>query len=205
MLEDTHTESEIRNEYVPGQKGRGAGALARKYGVDYKVILRVVGGGNLKVLRGATVWTDEMNATLTQLWNVEQLTSAKIGEAMGMSKNAVIGRARRLGLDVRNPVQCSIDQKRSSPRKPKPVRKISITAEFLPNQRVPEFKTEPLDLRGSKAWEPLPGLSPISLLETTPRTCAWPVTGGFCGGSVHKGSWCEAHCKIGYRSAPVEA
>lgn len=203
MLEDAHTESDIRNEYVPGQKGRGAGALARKYGVDYKVILRVVGGGNLKVLRGSTVWTDEMNAMLTRLWNVERLTSSKIGAEMGMSKNSIIGRARRMGLDVRNPVQCSIDQKRSSPRKPKPVRKISITAEFLPNQRVPEFKTEPLDLRGSKAWEPLPGRIPITLMELVPRSCRWPCNGGFCGCETTKGSWCDEHRKIGFRKVEV--
>lgn len=45
-------------------------------------------------------WTEEQDATLRQLWS-DGLSTAKIGEKMGVTKNAVIGRAHRLALAPR--------------------------------------------------------------------------------------------------------
>lgn len=45
-------------------------------------------------------WTPELIATLESLWNAG-LTTTEIGRRMGMSKNAVIGKAHRLGLSGR--------------------------------------------------------------------------------------------------------
>ncbi len=47
-----------------------------------------------------TAWTPERVATVTRLWN-EGLTTAEIGRAVGMSKNAVVGKAHRLQLPPR--------------------------------------------------------------------------------------------------------
>lgn len=72
-----------------------------------------------------TTWTPERIATVTRLWN-EGLTTAEIGRAIGMSKNAIVGKAHRLQLPPR---PSPIRQGKSTPsapvaangRKPAPV------------------------------------------------------------------------------------
>ncbi|MCP4395006.1 MAG: global cell cycle regulator GcrA-like protein [Alphaproteobacteria bacterium] len=45
-------------------------------------------------------WTDEMVEELSLLWQ-EGLTTGEIGKKLGVSKNAVVGKAHRLGLEGR--------------------------------------------------------------------------------------------------------
>lgn len=56
-------------------------------------------------------WTHEAVDTLRQLWTDRSVTTEGIGIRLGMSKNAVIGKARRLGLPFRR-----------NPTPPKPTR-----------------------------------------------------------------------------------
>lgn len=52
-------------------------------------------------------WDDKADAKLRALW-AEGLSTAKIGERMGITKNSVIGRAHRLGLPGRaSPIQAA--------------------------------------------------------------------------------------------------
>lgn len=53
----------------------------------------------MALARGGT-WTAELDARLRALWG-EGLSGATIGARLGVSKNAVIGRARRLRLPAR--------------------------------------------------------------------------------------------------------
>lgn len=46
------------------------------------------------------VWTEERIADLVRLWN-EGLTTGEIGKQLEVSKNAVVGKAHRLGLTGR--------------------------------------------------------------------------------------------------------
>lgn len=46
------------------------------------------------------VWTDDRIAKLKKLW-AEGLTTGEIGKRLGVSKNAVVGKAHRLGLKSR--------------------------------------------------------------------------------------------------------
>ena len=63
-----------------------------------------------------TAWTPERGATVTRLWN-EGLTTAEIGRAVGMSKNAVVGKAHRLQLPPR---PSPIRRGKSYPSTPRP-------------------------------------------------------------------------------------
>lgn len=47
-------------------------------------------------------WTPERIATLIALWN-ESLSTSEIGRRLGITKNAVIGKVHRLGLQQRRP------------------------------------------------------------------------------------------------------
>jgi GcrA cell cycle regulator len=52
-------------------------------------------------------WTDEQNKKLIELWN-RGLATSEIGRLLGTTKNAVVGKAHRLGLKKR---QSPIKQK----------------------------------------------------------------------------------------------
>ncbi len=63
--------------------------------------------------------------------------------------------------------------------------------------RPPAFKVMP-DLP-PETWAPIHG-EPVSLMEN--EGCKWPVDGGCCGGTIAKKSYCDAHYRVAYRSAP---
>ena len=63
-------------------------------------------------------WTPELIESLQNLWN-DGLTTTEIGRRLGMSKNAVIGKAHRLGLNGRpSPIR------RETARQARPARRI---------------------------------------------------------------------------------
>ena len=47
-----------------------------------------------------TIWTQELVTQLSSLWQ-QGLSTAEIGRRLGVSKNAVVGKAHRLALDPR--------------------------------------------------------------------------------------------------------
>ncbi len=62
-------------------------------------------------------WTDEMVAELTKLWE-EGLTTGEIGKRLGISKNAVVGKAHRLNLQSRpSPIKQSVVKKKKEETK----------------------------------------------------------------------------------------
>jgi GcrA cell cycle regulator len=85
--------------------------------------------------RGPTEWTPERNATLRNLWN-EGVSSGQIAARLGMSKNAVIGRAHRMHLASRgSPIVRHMDPAVAAARaaarvaaRPKPTR---LTAHLI--------------------------------------------------------------------------
>ncbi|EKV31288.1 hypothetical protein C882_3661 [Caenispirillum salinarum AK4] len=62
------------------------------------------------------VWTDERIELLKTLWG-EGLTTGEIGKRLGVSKNAVVGKAHRLGLKGR-PSPIKRTRKAAKPEKP---------------------------------------------------------------------------------------
>lgn len=72
----------------------------------------------------SVVWTDERVEELKRLWG-EGLTTGEIGKALDVSKNAVVGKAHRLGLKGRpSPI------KRGKPQRTKPEPKIRSVIEL---------------------------------------------------------------------------
>jgi len=70
------------------------------------------------------VWTDERIDELKALW-AEGLTTGEIGKRLGVSKNAVVGKAHRLGLKGRpSPIKRTKPSRPAAPAPKEPEPKI---------------------------------------------------------------------------------
>ncbi len=122
-------------------------------------------------------WTEAQIADLKRLWTAGHSTS-QIGTVLGVSKNAVIGKAHRIKLPPRpSPIRHS-----SEPKKPKP-------APFP--KRVPKIQRRLI----FKPTRPRNGAP----------SCLWPIGDPgdadfhFCGGETVTGRpYCPEHCARAY-------
>ena len=126
----------------------------------------------------APPWTPDMEAKLRELWPLG-LSCSKIAKEIGVTKNAVIGKAHRLQLLKRREVGARVFK---PPRKPKPRRKrIPVSAKPKPL---------PPPLRA-------PDCKPVTLMELGGCMCRYPVGDGFyCGDATDKTFciWHAARC-----------
>ena len=91
-------------------------------------------------------WTEERIATLTKMWEGGATASEIATELGGVSRNAVIGKAHRLGLKARpSPVKAN-DKKKAAAKKeavPKPAAKAKVKAPPVKKAKEPEAPKEP--------------------------------------------------------------
>ncbi len=137
-------------------------------------------------------WTDERVGKLRKLYSLGW-SASKIAVALGcVSRNAIIGKANRLGLPA---------AKKESCRKPKVTRKVGdpkpVASVPRPVPEVPEIIPEPVAKR-------------LSVFELTTQTCKWPIgdpRGGefyFCGCPTGlKRVYCSHHEQVAYKPAVV--
>lgn len=143
-------------------------------------------------------WTPERSELVRKYWS-EGLSASQICARIGnTTRNAVIGRVRRMGLDFR---VTKVQAKRQRP--PQPPRLARCKPE---HQRPIEFRGPPKD----PAPMPLPAaddIARVSLIDLEPHHCRFPVgepTQGFCGCPKVPGvSYCEGHMARAYRVSPV--
>jgi GcrA cell cycle regulator len=144
-------------------------------------------------------WTEERIALLKS-WIDSGLSCGQIARELGVSRNAVIGKAHRLGLSRFKGADC----------------------ERIPQQRVPRVARLrlPARRRAPLAWAAAPKLAaaemPIELpvesanrcsfLELQQWHCRWPISEpgavdfGFCGNEPIGGlPYCRAHARMAYR------
>lgn len=147
-------------------------------------------------------WTAEAEKTLRELWPDPKMSCAMIAERMDVTRNMVIGKARRLGLGpkVSDHAKTNTRLKHPPPKpkvfKPKPKRNFGGVWNNYPGI------TEPYTPRTIEAS---PTLSK-SILSVAGEECRWPThedaeTGGhrFCGHPSANGKpYCEAHCRLAY-------
>jgi GcrA cell cycle regulator len=142
-------------------------------------------------------WTTERIALLKN--RIEAgFSRGQIAREMGMSRNAVIGKANRLGLfGVRGPVQqLDPSAKIARPRK-------------VTQRRILQALRANLQL----AFTEVVGdcANRCSLLELQQWHCRWPISDpgaegfGFCGNNPVKGlPYCAAHARMAYRPGTRE-
>jgi GcrA cell cycle regulator len=169
-------------------------------------------------------WSDEAIVRLRSLWD-EGHSTAEIGRRLGMSKNAVVGKAHRLDLPARpSPIRRGGD---GTPRPKRPsVRRPPVAGPTLPPlASLGEAETAALRRRQAMARTPSHAPSPASgqaarapivtpaprLQAVAPRpygrviTCCWPIgepgtlSFRFCDEpSVPGKPYCDAHAELAY-------
>jgi GcrA cell cycle regulator len=144
-------------------------------------------------------WTDEREKKLRELW-ADGLSCSRIArEIGGITRNAVIGKAHRLGLDKRQD-RINPQRARSAPRPrrvPSPHGNAARRA-----ARIVNFEPEPFVPRAV----PLPSLG-LPVEEWTALTCKYIEgdDGLACGHPSAPGKpYCRAHCEIVYQRPPTE-
>ena len=127
----------------------------------------------------ANAWTEERLEQLRKLWD-EGLSISQIGDALGVSRNAIAGKAHRMGL----------------PKRPSPISK-SATEAKKPAKAKPPAEPANLPLRLE-----------LRKLSWSRSKCCWPTgdpkkTGfSFCGGPIVPGKpYCLAHCGEAYTTS----
>ena len=122
-----------------------------------------------------SVWDEEKLNKLKKLWD-EGLPITKIGIELGVSRNAIAGKAHRLGLPKRNsPISKSGDPRKNQETSPK------NTTQQLPLKIM------------------------LREVEWSRNRCCWPIGDpklpgfSFCGTSIIPGRpYCEEHSNLAY-------
>jgi GcrA cell cycle regulator len=136
------------------------------------------------------MWTAEQDNQLREL-HTTGMPFSEIGEMMGVTRNAAIGRAHRLGLPPRRDMSAPRKPRNRSPNRPKAEPRVS-------KRRLAMLQAEPL-LRD------VPNTPPIrakSLLDLAKGECRWPFGDKpytFCGCRTFTGlPYCVGHARIAY-------
>jgi len=135
-------------------------------------------------------WTEERQAFL--LANVRQLSAGQLAKQLGTSRNAVIGKVRRLGAMLAKPDERTLAQRRTD--------RLQYLRDY--HRRVREAQGCKYQPRRKPPPAPLfqPAAHNVTILDLDPGCCAWPLNNGpdyfFCGNPVVPGrSYCPYHAK----------
>lgn len=128
-------------------------------------------------------WTDEQIIRLRELWD-EGKSTGEIGKILGVSKNAVVGKAHRLVLPARpSPIKRSAEEEQGE--------------EVNERGRKPVKKAAPAKPKSPKKDKNKKG---VTLMELTSHSCRWPVGDPkdedfhFCGEEAELGkTYCAKH------------
>ena len=137
-------------------------------------------------------WPIEMESTLEKLWK-DGMSAKNIGERIGKTKNAVLGKAHRLALDGHP--QAAASRVANKPRcKRKLARRADAPIPALRAPQQPQFLVEPLP-------SPTGEVGTIPFANADHRHCLWiPADpredSRVCGKPRVRGtSWCEDHLR----------
>lgn len=139
-----------------------------------------------------TFWTDERIERLKTL-RAEGHSSSQIAGQLGCTRNAVIGKAVRLGLAK---TATGITQRKPRVRKAKNVWRSAASGRSL--RLIESVTSDPMEL------VPTEPINPTNFLDLKAEHCRWPCSGEgigtvFCGGPAIEGKpYCIGHCCMAY-------
>ena len=158
-------------------------------------------------------WTPERDAELIRLRH-EGFSFSEIGRTLGLSRNAVIGRACRLrwaGVEFpatptkpREVVAKPKREPRVRVRAPRPVATPAENSGKGVWDRSPAAERRAWRVVEGDVWRPLDDTQPVPLVGRAPCQCAWPVGGQgadlmACADPVQTGSsYCATHHRLAW-------
>ena len=158
-------------------------------------------------------WSAEAIDRLRALW-AEGHSTAEIGRRMGISKNAVVGKAHRLNLPARpSPIRRDAAPRPSMPRvaapRPAPMPRPALPVVAAPRPVIaapPKPVAPPAVVRAFPAPAPRATIAPR--LGGSQKSCCWPIgepgTAGFrfCSAEAVMGKpYCLEHASLAYVKA----
>ncbi|KRE07434.1 hypothetical protein ASE63_22305 [Bosea sp. Root381] len=164
------------------------------------------------VPRPAFKWTDTLDARLRIL--APDYTAASIGIMIGVSRNAVIGRCRRKGIELGKGAPAPVRRSPVSPKSPAPalptspapvfgVQKFHAFGGESDRTKVEAISRQRLTLQEYAAAKPTPAWQPkrVGFFDIRNGLCRWPLWSSttpfsekfFCGLPTDGGVYC-AHC-----------
>jgi len=149
-------------------------------------------------------WTQQRIDALETMWKDGSLSCAKIGSILGVSKNAIIGKASRLKLgpkgepEDREKIIARLTPRRKKKLTPR-IKKTENRPKLAPVIEKPKFNPEAKQVLKS----------PVTLAEISPRQCRWildltkgKTQGGqalICGKEIFKKSYCKDHAERAFQ------
>jgi GcrA cell cycle regulator len=151
-------------------------------------------------------WNDVTTRKVRDLW-AEGHSTAEIGRRMGVSKNAVVGKAHRLDLPARSsPIRKGGHQAVIAPKRAPRLKRVqtlpSLAAAVVPAPvTTPDTVSPTGTARDDTA--PVPARRPTTRCDGSP--CCWPIGKpgqpgfGFCDAPITtRAPYCEAHARKAY-------
>ena len=138
-------------------------------------------------------WNENNVAKLRELWD-QGLPTAQIGKLLGFTKNAVVGKAHRIGLE----------------RRPSPIRRTAVKPDRKKARSpiVPKLKFENKNEEAKETLSNQKNFQPIVkniLTNNVKRGCEWPEGHPdesdfkFCGKERFEDKpYCLDHCAVAY-------
>lgn len=156
-------------------------------------------------------WNDERTALLEKMWT-EGKSAAEIAKELGdgVTRNAVIGKAHRMGLSGR---PSPIKKTKPATAEKKPAAKAKAKATPAKEKTPLVSKTiMPIPAAPRRERKQTPKGKGLSILDLTDRICKWPLGDPqeedfhFCGDAVHPGRpYCVDHCTEAYQALQRKA
>ncbi|WP_372620436.1 GcrA family cell cycle regulator [Falsiroseomonas sp.] len=148
-------------------------------------------------------WSAEAIERLRALW-AEGHSTAEIGRRMGISKNAVVGKAHRLNLPARpSPIRRETGGAVARPQAVRPVR----AAVPAPRSTLPQVAQMPAAV-AAPAMAPARAVVRPFPRAASARACCWPIGEPgqpgfrFCAGDALSGKpYCPEHAAVAYVKA----
>ncbi|MGG5821243.1 GcrA family cell cycle regulator [Falsiroseomonas sp. HW251] len=148
-------------------------------------------------------WTAEAIERLKALW-AEGHSTAEIGRRMGISKNAVVGKAHRLSLPARpSPIRretLGAAPRPAQPRTPRPP--------VAPRTTLPPVMPAPVAVAPVASPPPQPAVVRSFPRLSATRSCCWPIGEPgkpgfrFCSSDAIMGKpYCPEHASVAYVKA----
>lgn len=139
-------------------------------------------------------WTDAQVTTLKELWG-QAIVAREIGEALGVSRNAILGKVHRLELPQRKRTPAQHPKNRI-PSKPRPRPSRAIVRIAPPPKPLPPPPLEPPLSRN------------IRLVDLESNQCRFiagePRDATYCGHQTRGGSkWCAYHFGVVYQPPQI--